>query len=130
MTPTNRLSIVHPVFSVICLLLIFAALHDIGNITETDLSQEYAAVGCCLAWFVVLAIGLLRRRRHWLGAVTLIAVAVMTSGQVASYGSRLQASTAEQLATRGAFVALVIVTVALFSPVLRDIPGRTISPMS
>ena len=128
MTDTTRLSIVHPVFSVICLLLIFAALHDIGNITETDLSQEYAALVCCLAWFVVLAIGLLRRRHQWLGAVTLIAAAIIT--WAASYGPRLHASTAEQLATRGAFVALVIVTIALFSPVLRDIPARNVSPMS
>ena len=106
----------------------FAALHDIGSVTETDVSTEYAALACCLAWFAVMAIGLLRRQHQWFGVVTLIAAAIIT--WAVSYGSRFHASTAEQLATRGAFVALVIVTVALFSPVLRDIPGRTMSPMS
>lgn len=35
MTLTNRLSFAHPVLSVMCLLLMFAALDDIGNMTET-----------------------------------------------------------------------------------------------
>ena len=115
MTRTNRLSILYPVWSVICMMLMFAALHDIANINETDVALEYAAVGCCLAWFVAVAIGLLRRRHQLLGAATLIGVAIMTWDQAASYVGRLQASMAERLLTRGAFVTLVIVTVALFT---------------
>lgn len=115
MTCTNRLSIAHPVLSVICLFLMFAALHDIGNPTETDVSLEYALLGCCLTWFVVVAIGLLGRRHQWLGAVALIGVAIMTWDLAVSYGARLQTSAAEGLTTRGAFVALIIVTVTLFT---------------
>jgi hypothetical protein len=113
MIRTNRLSILYPVWSVICMMLMFAALHDIAN--ETDVALEYAALGCCLAWFVGVAIGLLRRRHQLLGAVTLIGVAIMTWDQAAFYVGRLQASMAERLLTRAAFAALVIVTVALFT---------------
>jgi hypothetical protein len=101
-------------------MLMFAALDDIGNINETDVSLEYAALGCCLAWFVVVAIGLSRRGHQVLGAVTLSGVASMTWAVL--YGARLQPSTAERLTGRAAFVALVIVTLTLFT--LKDAPGE------
>jgi hypothetical protein len=120
MTYSNRHGILRPVSSVICLLLMFAALDDIGNINETDVSLEYVALGCCLAWFVVVAIGLLRRGHQVLGAVTLSGVAIMTWAVL--YGARLQPSTAERLTGRAAFVVLVIVTLTLFT--LKDTPGE------
>ena len=101
-------------------MLMFAALEDIGNITETDVSLEYVALGCCLAWFGVVALGLLRRRHQLLGAVTLIGVSGMT--WAVFYTARLQASAAELLTTRAAFVALVIVTLTLFT--LQDDRGE------
>ena len=120
MTDSNRHAILRPVASVICLMLMFAALHDIGNINETDVSLEYAALGGCLTWFVVVAIGLLRRGHQVLGPVILSGVAIMT--WAVFYGARLQPSTAERLTAGAAFVALVIVTLTLFT--LKDAPGE------
>jgi hypothetical protein len=101
------------VVSMICLLLAFAALHDIANVNEADLVLEYWALGICLGWFASVGIWMLRRRHPWIGGISLMAALVLGSVQV--FGASTRAAAAPPVVSTVAFISLTLVVIILFT---------------